>query len=105
MVSCKANKGNNNLGLIYDAKYNGSIMRNCENSKQLIKKLGLNLLRIRKENGLTQRDMSDYQITRAYYGKLEVGQHAATVDKLFLIAKAFGVNVADLFVDENGIPL
>lgn len=84
-----------------------SIMEQMEpvNSNEFMIKLGKNLARIRKENGLTQRDMAEYMITRAYYGKLEVGQHAATVDKLFLIARAFGVSVADLFLDENGLPI
>ena len=68
-------------------------------------KFGQNLARIRKLNGLTQNDMEDYKISRAYYGRIELGTHAPSVDKLVLIAKAFGVPVYQLFIDENGKPL
>lgn len=57
------------------------------------------------QNGLTQRDIEDYGISRAYYGKVELGRHAVTIDKLFLLSKAFGVTVDELFLDENGNPL
>lgn len=65
-------------------------------------KIGQNIARIRMENGLTQKDMEEYGITRGYYGKIELGLYSVSIDKLELIARAFGVNVSDLFVDKNG---
>ena len=68
-------------------------------------RFGQNLARIRIENGLTHSDMEDYGISRAYYGRIELGTHAPSLDKLVLIAKAFGIPVSDLFIDKNGKPL
>ena len=65
-------------------------------------RLGQNIARIRLENGLTHKDMEEYGITRGYYGKIELGLYSVSVDKLELIARAFGVNISDLFKDENG---
>lgn len=66
---------------------------------------GQNLARIRKNNGLTHENMEDYGITRSYYGKIELGIHSPSLDKLILIAKAFGVTVDQLFLDKDGKPL
>ena len=65
-------------------------------------RIGQNIARIRKLNGLTQSDMEEFGITTAYYGKIELGLYSVSLDKLVLIARAFGVNLSDLFKDENG---
>lgn len=65
-------------------------------------KIGQNIARLRKENGLTQADMEDFGITSSYYGKIELGLYSVSLDKLILIARAFGVNISDLFRDANG---
>lgn len=65
-------------------------------------KIGQNIARIRMLTGLSQADMEEYGISRAYYGKIELGQHSITVDKLVLIARAFGVPISDLFLDAEG---
>ena len=64
--------------------------------------LGQNIARIRQEIGLSQADMEDYGISRAYYGKSELGIHSLTLDKLILIARAFGVPLSSLFIDKDG---
>ena len=74
-------------------------------SSGYLKKFGKNIARIRQQNGLTHAGMELYGISRAYYGKIELGKHAITVDKIFLLARAFGVNPSDLFIDENGLPI
>lgn len=68
-------------------------------------KFGQNLARLRKQGGFTQRDLEDFGISRAYYGKVEMGRHAITLDKLFLLSKAFGITVDEFFLDEHRIPL
>lgn len=65
-------------------------------------RIGQNIARIRKLNGLTQSDMEEFGITTGYYGKIELGLYSVSLDKLVLIARAFGVNLSDLFKDENG---
>ena len=64
--------------------------------------LGQNIARLRKEHGLTHADMEQYGITRAYYGRVELGLHSLTIDKLVLISRAFGLSPSDLFKDEKG---
>lgn len=76
-----------------------------ESSERYLVKFGLNLSRLRQENGFTQRDIEIFGITRAYYGKVELGMHALTVDKLFLLSNAFGISIDKFFLDENGDPI
>lgn len=68
-------------------------------------KVGQNIARIRKQNGLTQSDMEIFQISRAYYGRIELGLHSLTIEKLELIAKAFGVPISQLFINEDNQPI
>ncbi len=80
--------------------YNAFMNKIDPNSHNYI--IGQNIARIRKENGLTHADMEQYGISRAYYGKIELGLHSLTVDKIVLIAKVFGVFPSDLFKDADG---
>ena len=70
-------------------------------------KLGQNIARIRKqETGYTQEDMELYTgISRAYYGRIELGVHAATIDVLVKIADALNVPLYRLFLNENDKPI
>ena len=68
-------------------------------------KLGQNIARLRKESGLTHADMDMYNISRAYYGKIELGSYSISIEKLHMIAKAFGVPLYQLFIDKDGKPI
>lgn len=70
-------------------------------------KLGQNIARIRKqETGYTQAEMEEYTgVSRAYYGRIELGTHAATIDVLIKIADALNVPLYRLFLDENDRPI
>ncbi len=70
-------------------------------------KLGQNIARIRRqETGYTQEEMEIYTgISRAYYGRIELGVHAATIDILVKIADALNVPLYYLFIDENNNPI
>ena len=70
-------------------------------------RLGQNIARIRKqETGYTQEEMEIYTgVSRAYYGRIELGVHAATVDVLIKIADALNVPLYRLFLDENDSPI
>ena len=39
------------------------------------------------------------EISRAYYGRIERGEHSATIDKCQKIANALNVRLADLFTE------
>ena len=66
-------------------------------------RLGQNIARIRKPDpGYTQGDMELYTgVSRAYYGRIELGVHAASIDVLIKIADALNVPLYRLFLDEN----
>ena len=65
-------------------------------------KLGRNIARIRETQGITQAEMEYLTgISRAYYGRVELGMHSISIDKLELIANCFGIPVGELFLDKN----
>lgn len=70
-------------------------------------KVGQNIARIRKEEtGYTQADMEYYAgISRAYYGRIELGIHSATIDVLLKIANTLNVPLYRLFLDEEDNPI
>jgi transcriptional regulator with XRE-family HTH domain len=66
-------------------------------------RLGQNIARLRVENGYSQEAFAlECNISRAYYGRCELGLHSFTVDKLNLIANLLGVQIADLFISPYG---
>lgn len=61
---------------------------------------GQNLCRIRKVRGYSQDRMAGgCGISRAHYGRIERGEHAATIDTCYLIATFLQVDVFTLFSD------
>lgn len=78
-----------------------------DKNKKYRYKLGQNIARIRKqETGYTQAEMEEYTgVSRAYYGRIELGTHAATIDVLIKIADALNVPLYRLFLDENDRPI
>ena len=65
-------------------------------------RLGQNIARLRMENGYSQEAFAlECNISRAYYGRCELGLHSFTLDKLNLIANLLGVQISDLFISKN----
>lgn len=61
---------------------------------------GNNLKKFRETSGYTQEDFASLcNISRAYYGRIERGEHSITLDKCELIAQGLGVHISDLFID------
>lgn len=66
-------------------------------------KLGQNIARLRLENGYSQEAFAlECNISRAYYGRCELGLHSFTVDKLNLIANLLGLKISELFINVDG---
>ena len=60
--------------------------------------LGNVLRKYREGRQMTQDEFAGIcNISRAYYGRIERGEHSLTVEKCQLIATALGVRIADLF--------
>ena len=61
---------------------------------------GNNLRKFRENKGYSQNDFAALcNISRAYYGRIERGEHSITLDRCALIAQALGVHISDLFID------
>ncbi len=61
---------------------------------------GNNLRKIRESKGYSQDDFASLcNISRAYYGRIERGEHSITLDRCALIAQALGIHISDLFLD------
>jgi len=55
------------------------------------------LRRFRAASGLTQEEISERAgMSKSYYSMMEIGRRWPNIDRLFLLAEAFGVNVSDL---------
>lgn len=62
--------------------------------------LGNVLRKYREGRGYTQEEFAEIcDISRAYYGRIERGEHSLTVEKCYQIASALNIHIADLFVE------
>lgn len=62
--------------------------------------LGNVLRKYREGRGLAQEEFAELcGISRAYYGRIERGEHSITIEKCQLIASALNVRLADLFFE------
>lgn len=62
--------------------------------------LGEIIRKHREGRGLSQEEFSDLcGISRAYFGRIERGEHSITVEKCQKIASALNIRLADLFED------
>lgn len=60
------------------------------------------LIVLRKEKGLTQRQVADQLgVTRSFYGMIETGDRNPTLDLARRIAELFGTSVDELFFADN----
>lgn len=60
--------------------------------------LGNILRRYRESRGMTQEEFSEFcNISRAYYGRVERGEHSLTVESCQRIANALKIRLVDLF--------
>ena len=61
-------------------------------------KLGNIIREYRESQGYTQIDFAEEcQISRAYYGRIERGEHSITIETCESICKTLGITMIDLF--------
>lgn len=61
---------------------------------------GNNLRKFREAKGYSQEEFAEIcKISRAYYGRVERGEHSITIEKCALIAQALGIHISLLFTD------
>jgi len=73
-----------------------------KNKLQFRKEVGFNIKRIRKEQGLTQMDLTGLTgLDRSYISEIETGKSSITLDTLLKIKKALKVELERLFDEEK----
>jgi transcriptional regulator with XRE-family HTH domain len=71
--------------------------------KDIVKKFGRNLRRIREKRKLTQQELSDeIGVDKTYIGKIERGERSPSLSVIQEVARALDISIKSLFdFDEN----
>lgn len=64
--------------------------------KELLNRIGKNLLKFRKERGWVQEDMSSFGFERRWYQRIESGEQSINLQTLLRLSVVFGVDVSEL---------
>lgn len=68
-----------------------------EKTWRLVRRIAKNIRAIRTAKGFTQEDMADFGFGPRWYQRFESGTHMPTIPTLAKLARAFKVEVAELF--------
>lgn len=69
-------------------------------STDINKLLGNEIRKRRESKGMSQRKFArECKISFAYYGRIERGEHSASISTIQLIAEFLEIRIADLFAD------
>nr|WP_295898892.1 helix-turn-helix transcriptional regulator [uncultured Bdellovibrio sp.] len=68
-----------------------------EKTWKLVRRISKNIRRLREERGWTQEDMEDHGFGVRWYQRFESGRHVFTLPTLDKLARAFKVDITELF--------
>lgn len=72
--------------------------RNSEKAKKNLKTFGSRIQELRKKNNLTQSELAEkIGLSTNFIGMVERGERNTSVDKIFKLAKAFNISLAQFF--------
>ena len=72
--------------------------RNSEETKKNLKTFGSRIQELRKKNNLTQSELAEkIGLSTNFIGRVERGERNTSVDKIFKLAKAFNISLAQFF--------
>ena len=72
--------------------------RNSEEAKKNLKNFGSRIQELRKKNNLTQSELAEkIGLSTNFIGMVERGERNTSVDKIFKLAKAFNISLAQFF--------
>lgn len=72
--------------------------RNSEEAKKNLKTFGSRIQELRKKNNLTQSELAEkIGLSTNFIGMVERGERNTSVDKIFKLAKAFNISLAQFF--------
>lgn len=71
---------------------------NSEETKKNLKNFGSRIQELRKKNNLTQSELAEkIGLSTNFIGMVERGERNTSVDKIFKLAKAFNISLAQFF--------
>lgn len=72
--------------------------RDSEETKKNLKNFGSRIQELRKKNNLTQSELAEkIGLSTNFIGMVERGERNTSVDKIFKLAKAFNISLAQFF--------
>lgn len=72
--------------------------RNSEETKKNLNNFGSRIQELRKKNNLTQSELAEkIGLSTNFIGMVERGERNTSVDKIFKLAKAFNISLAQFF--------
>lgn len=72
--------------------------RNSEETKKNLKNFGSRIQELRKKNNLTQSELAEkIGLSTNFIRMVERGERNTSVDKIFKLAKAFNISLAQFF--------
>lgn len=72
--------------------------RNSEEAKKNLKTFGSRIQELRKKNNLTQSELAEkIGLSTNFIGMVERGERNTSIDKIFKLAKAFNISLAQFF--------
>lgn len=72
--------------------------RNSEETKKNLKNFGSRIQELRKKNNLTQSELAEkIGLSTNFIGMVERGERNTSVEKIFKLAKAFNISLAQFF--------
>ncbi len=72
--------------------------RNSEETKKNLKNFGSRIQELRKKNNLTQSELAEkIGLSTNFIGMVERGERNTSIDKIFKLAKAFNISLAQFF--------
>lgn len=72
--------------------------RNSKETKKNLKNFGSRIQELRKKNNLTQSELAEkIGLSTNFIGMVERGERNTSVDKIFKLAKAFNISLAQFF--------
>lgn len=71
---------------------------NSEETKKNLKNFGSRIQELRRKNNLTQSELAEkIGLSTNFIGMVERGERNTSVDKIFKLAKAFNISLAQFF--------
>lgn len=72
--------------------------RNSEETKKNLKTFGSRIQELRRKNNLTQSELAEkIGLSTNFIGMVERGERNTSVDKIFKLANAFNISLAQFF--------